>query len=120
MIAAGQVAATELVLDELKRKDDEAYEWARARSQMFVPIDGAIQSVVRDILSNHPRLVDQRKGRSGADPFVIALAEINNAGAVTDENLGSATKPHIPDVCKARGVRVLSVLELIQEEGWVL
>jgi hypothetical protein len=38
-------------------------------------IDDDVQEIVKEILRDHPRLVDTVKGRSGADPFVIALAE---------------------------------------------
>jgi hypothetical protein len=120
LIADGHFAATELVLTELEKKDDDAYQWARRWKQMFVPIDQAIQLNVRAILADHERLVDQRKGRSGADPFVIALAEMNGCAVVTDEDVGNEAKPHIPYVCRARRIRVLSVLELIQEERWVI
>ncbi len=120
LVTQGDLAATELVLGELEKKDDDAFRWAKARKQMFVSIDGAIQTVVSDILSKHERLVDQRKGRSGADPFVIALAELNGCAVVTDENVGTEAKPHIPYVCGVRRIKVLTVLELIQAEGWVI
>jgi len=109
-----------LVLGELEKKDDDTFRWAKRRKQMFVSIDVPIQRIVSGILSKHERLVDQRKGRSGADPFVIALAEMNGCAVVTDENLGTEAKPHIPYVCRVRRIRVLTVLELIQAEGWVI
>ena len=56
----------------------------------------------------------------GADPFVIALAEMNGCAVVTDENLGTEAKPHIPYVCRVRRIKALTVLELIQAEGWVI
>ncbi len=120
LIADGRFRATELVLDELKKKEDDTYRWFKVRDRMFVPLDAEIQRVARNILRSHPRLVDQRKGRSGADPFVIALGEMNGWTVVTDEDVGNAAKPHIPFVCQARGVEVLSVLEFIRREDWVI
>ena len=120
LIPSGDLAATELVYGELEKKDDDTFKWARTWRQMFVPLDVRIQEVVSDILAKHERLVDTRKGRSGTDPFVIALAEMNGCAVVTDENEGTATKPHIPFVCRMRKVRVLTVLELIQADGWVI
>jgi hypothetical protein len=71
LISEGRFRATELVLDELKRKEDDTYRWFKARDQMFIPLDTDIQRLARDILRTHPRLVDQRKGRSGAGSVLI-------------------------------------------------
>ena len=119
LIHDGQLGAVEEVLVELERKDDETYAWASQRASMFVPIDDEIQRAVAEILSNHPRLVDTRKNRSGADPFVIALAKVNGCLVVTGERpTNSVDRPNIPDVCSALGIRSLSLLELIREEQW--
>ena len=57
--------------------------------------------------------------RSGADPFIIALAMVNNGTVVTEENAtGNMTKPHIPDVCGDLGVTCLNLMEYIEEQGW--
>lgn len=39
LIASGALRATEEVLTELERKDDEVHEWARQRTDLFVPIE---------------------------------------------------------------------------------
>lgn len=101
MISDGRFHATELVPDELKKKEDDTYRWFKARDQMFVPLDAPIQN-------------------PGADPFVIALGQMNGWTVVTDEDVGNAAKPHIPFVCQARGVEVFTVLELIQREHWII
>ncbi len=120
LIQSGDLRATEEVLHELERKDDDVYEWAKRRPMCFVEIDAAIQPVVQAILRDHNRLLDTRKSRSGADPFVIALAQVNRATVVTDERLtGSSARPNIPDVCAALGIRCINVLGLIREQGWV-
>ena len=120
IIEKGELKAVDEVLVELEKKDDEVYKWPRARkSKVIVPIDEDIQKVVQTILQNHRRLVDTRKNRTGADPFVIAVAKIKSATVVTNENPGSAAKPNIPDVCTAMGIRSINILELIQEQKWV-
>jgi len=94
--------------------------WAKRRRGMFIEIDDAIQPVVSDILERYERLVDTRRSRSGADPFVIALAKANDGTVVTEEpRTGKLDKPNIPDVCKALGVRCINFLGLIRQEGWV-
>jgi hypothetical protein len=44
----------------------------------------------------------------------------NGCAVVTGEDVGNHATPHILYVCRARRIRVLSVLELIQEERWVI
>ena len=82
LIASGSLRATDEVRIELERKDDEVLAWAVARSDLFVELDDRIQESVTRILSVHPRLLDTRANRSGADPFVIALAQIEGCAVV--------------------------------------
>lgn len=57
-------------------------------------------------------------GRSGADPFVIALALCNDGVVVTDESPKHPSNPRIPDACDALGVRCLNLVGFIREQGW--
>jgi len=120
LIAQGGLRATEEVLKELsKQGDDDVVKWCKAQSGLFIAFDSAIQIKVGDVLKTHPNLVDTGKGRSGADPFVIALAELNRCIVVTGEvATGKPQKPRIPDVCKDRSVTCYSLLEMIQAQNW--
>lgn len=112
--------ATEEVLVELEKKDDQVYKWAKEREHMFYPINDEIQLVVTEILRDHRKLIDERKNRSGADPFVIALAKIENCAVITGERpSNSLNRPHIPDVCIALGIRWLNMLQLFREQQWI-
>ncbi len=121
LFASGRVLSCEDVLHELKKNgEDEVYKWARIHKGIFRPIDGpSIQSVVSDILDQFPKLLDTRTDRSGADPWVIGLAEVEKCTVVTQERAtGRPQRPNIPDVCQARKVPVIGVLDLIRAEGW--
>ena len=65
----------------------------------------------------YPRLVDTVKGRSGGDPFVIALAGIKrpHMTVVTEESPG---KQRIPDVCASEGIRCIGLADMIEQEDW--
>ena len=120
LIGQGMLIASEEVLFELERKDDEVYDWARQRQHIFRPINEEIQTAVSDILRQHKKLIDQRKDRSAADPFVIALAQLESCSVLTGEKpTNSLSRPNIPDVCAALGVRWLGMLQLFREQGWV-
>ena len=73
-------------------------------------------------MAKYPRLVDTRKNRSAADPFVIGLAALYNPPllVVTQEGpTNKLDKPNIPDVCTAEGIECMTLLEMIDREDWV-
>ncbi len=119
LINEGSLIASEEVLVELEKKHDEAYRWACKNSKMFTPIDLEIQKAVREILREHKKLIDERKNRSGADPFVIALAMIKKIPVITEENINnSLNRPKIPDICQVYGIKWLNMLQFCREQGW--
>jgi hypothetical protein len=120
LIARGGIVASEEVLYELKKKDDELFDWAKARPGMFVPHDFNIQQAVSAILKKHRGLVRQRKNPSGADPFVIAVAMTRNCVVVSEEgpSRNPTVKPKIPDVCRDLKVLCIRTVELISQQGW--
>jgi len=119
LINAGILIATEQVLIELGKKDDEVYQWAQKREHMFIPINEDIQPIVSFILQNHPKLIDERKDRTGADPFVIALAQLEKCTVLTCEKpTNKLNRPKIPDVCNALKIPWVNMLQLFREQGW--
>lgn len=120
VIEKGELAASEEVLIELEKRDDEVHGWAKKhKTAMFVPIDEEQQRHVARILAAYERLVDTRKNRSAADAFVIALAVAQGCAVVTAEAAtGKPERPNIPDVCSGVGVRCINLLEFFREQGW--
>jgi hypothetical protein len=116
-IDSGVLVASEEVYLELQKKQDELSQWARHRRQMFIPADAAIQAAVSDIMRTHSALVNVKTGGSAADPWVIALAQVRSLTVVSGE-IRRPSKVMIPDVCDAKGVRHISLLEMIREQGW--
>lgn len=116
-IEDGRIRATEEVEKELEKVDDDCLAWCKSQSNLFLKIDTQIQEKVIDILTTHPNLVEISSGRSAADPFVIALAELNSCTVITGE-ISKPSKPRIPDVCIARSVNWGNLLYLIKQEKW--
>jgi hypothetical protein len=115
----GAVRATYPVLLDLEKKDDSLRAWAKARPNLFIPLDEDIQTEVKTILANHPRLVENRKNRSASDPFIIALAGLNDACVITGEkSTGKINQPNIPDVCQAINIRWINLLDFMREMKW--
>jgi Domain of unknown function (DUF4411) len=122
LIYSGDLIACEVVLQELEVGDDDVYQWAR-RPRMFVPLDADIQLAVNNILSHpeHCKLVKRHATRTDADPFVIATALVKDCAVISSEILMMSPSPHktkIPNVCRDLGIRHLTFLEFIREQGW--
>ena len=114
LIDDGRLVATIEVYHELKKKDDEIFEWAKVRKEsMFLEIDDDVQGEVVRIMQTYPKLVDTGKGKSGGDPFVIAQALAGNPRLVV-----VTQEARIPFVCDREGVRHIDLLTLIEEEDW--
>lgn len=120
LINDGRLLASKEVLLELEKKADDLHAWCKERDAMFVEIDDAIQVHMARVMGTYPKLVDTAKGKSGADPFVVALAMAHNPTltVVTEEKGGSEGSPKIPYVCQQEDIRSISLLQFIREEGW--
>ena len=53
--------APDMVLLELKRKEDSLYEWAKNQEKLFVPLSPEIQEIHTDIINAYPKLDPIRK-----------------------------------------------------------
>jgi hypothetical protein len=118
LVEESRLRASIEVYHDLEKKDDELFQWCKDRKEkMIVEIDDAVQGQVARIMANYPRLVDTVKGRSGSDPFVIALAATTKPPmvVVTEEYVG---KIRIPDVCEAEKIDHCGLADLIEREEW--
>lgn len=117
-ITQQEVLCADEVRVELERQEDDLARWIKVRPQLFVPLDDAIQRATSEILAGHPLLMKATKNRNGADPFVIATAQVRGLTVVTEEKGGTDAKPKIPSVCAAVRVPCVNVLSFIRDQGW--
>jgi len=88
---------------------------------MFRELDDSIQIAAAEVLAQFPRLVGEKKLRTSADPFVIALARVETLQVVTDEKpTGNLNRPNIPDICNVLRIEWIGLLDLIKAEKWVV
>lgn len=114
----GRLLSVEEVLCELKAQDDEVTKWAQSRESIFLPLDEAVQRGARDVLARFPTLLDLKRGKSSADPFLIAAAALQRATVVTQEKpSGGPSAVKIPDVCKALKIPCIQLLDLLKAES---
>ncbi|WP_292529984.1 DUF4411 family protein [Methylocystis sp.] len=122
LIEDGRLVAPTEVLTETAKRSDELHKWLAERKYMFRELEDEIQIAAAGVLAQFPRLVGERKLRTSADPFVIALGQVESLQIVTDEKpTGSAQRPNIPDVVTALGLPpCMGLLELIRAEKWIV
>lgn len=95
--------------------------WAKERKEaLFRDIDDDVQNAVITVMTKYPKLVDTGTGKSGGDPFVIALAIAvgSSCCVVTQEAGGSERSPRIPFVCRQEAIECINLLAMIEREEW--
>lgn len=88
------------------------------REVCVAPTDAAIAAVAGAIVTQFPNWITQGK-KNGADPFVIAVAEVKDCMVISGETNGGPGKPKIPYVCQERGVKHGRITDVVIGEGWV-
>jgi Domain of unknown function (DUF4411) len=109
------------VLHETSKRSDELHKWLKERGGMFRDLDEEIQIAGANVLAKFPRLVGEKKLRTSADPWVIAVASVEGLKIVTEEKpTGRLDRPNIPDVCAAMNIETIPLLDLIRAEKWIV
>lgn len=103
---------------ELETQEDQVTDWAREHRGVFIPLTPDIQTKASEILAVYPNLLDTKKKKSSADPFVIATAIVEEGVVVTQETPnGFGSKfVKIPNVCQELKVPYIDLLELFRRE----
>lgn len=119
---AGVLVAPADVRLELEKQKDDLYDWARKKAPtLFVEPDRAVMEVFTDIVNAHPDFMKINSTKSGADPFVVALAQVHNLKVVTYETMAKKdVAPKIPNVCAARGLECAQLVDVLRAEGFKL
>jgi hypothetical protein len=112
-----------IVTDDEEKTEDDLSKWLKRST---IPIHKPTEQVIKcwqNILQANPLhklLVDNIKGRSLADPWVISHALNKNATVVTKENLEIAMNTKrikIPNVCANMGIRWIDDFTFVKELG---
>ncbi len=119
LIAEGRIFCPEEVALEIEKGDDLLFKWLKKNESVFVKkINIDVQYKVRKILAKFPRLIDSKKQRSMADPWVVAHAWSSNAVVVTKEfPADSIKKCKIPDVCDYFNIPWMDDIRFVTEIG---
>jgi hypothetical protein len=119
LISDGRCVACEEVKSEVEKDSHGLTAWLRSQSNFVVTFDRKQEREVKKVMKDYPNIVNIRKNKGWADPFVIALASSKGYVVVTEEGAGSKEGPKIPFVCKAYGIDCISMVEMIERENWI-
>lgn len=122
LMIADQVIIPHDIYEEVKRGGDELFNWLAWHGVNYVqrPDERHIRAC-KSIVQAHRRLLETKKNRSGsgADPWLIAHAQVAGAIVVTEEQKSNQiAKPRIPDVCAAMNIEVISTVDLLRRSGF--
>lgn len=124
MINERQIISPRLVLDEIRRGNDEVVEWANKHRDVFVSNSDVTVAHAANIAHDHPFLVSDGGGHDRADPYLIALA-LSIKGdisgdflplIVTEENQAGSKK--IPQIAKKHEIEACNTVSMFEREGW--
>jgi hypothetical protein len=123
LIAEGRIRISEEAWREAVSADAALKDWCleagAGRELAVFETTPAMVRVVGEIGAAFPKWV-QQGGKNGADPFVIAAAEVDSWIVISGETNGGPSRPKIPYVCGQRGVKHGRFVDLIRQEDWVL
>ena len=117
----GIIFCTMEVKREIETIDDALLAWVNTKPNLFKEVCNETQIQLAKILAvkKYQRLVDSSRGRSIADPWVIAHAIAEKAIVVTKEASTpmDAVRIKIPDVCKELKVPYMNDFQFLEAIG---
>jgi hypothetical protein len=124
MVQDGQIYSTVTVYDELTDGNDELAQWARDRRDtgLFVDHDNRAQSAFQTIANYVAKNYERQHSDAfldGADPWVVAQAQVDKATVVTREaavNMYSK-KVKIPNICRVFGIDCIDTFAMLRKCG---
>jgi len=117
-----RVFIPQAVEDEIIRTQDQLAQWLKGSGIPVYPIEDPVLQCLTKMFETdplHEHLVDNIKGRSLADPWVIAHAMDQQACVVTKEKkqIAKTDRIRIPNVCEKMDLRCIDDFQLIEELG---
>ena len=123
LIGEGRMHISEEAWTEATAVDAPVREWCEeegaGRNRSVYPTTAEVATIAGEIGAQFPHWVTQGR-KNGADPFVIAVAEVEAGMVISGEVSGGSGKPKIPYVCGQRQVRHGRLVDLIRGEDWIV
>ncbi len=124
--AAGEIASTDMIYDELKEGGDDLADWVKDRRDVIFRVSSTSAAVASAVgrLGVWVQSQDYRphvlaEFMDGADPFLIGAALDTGSVVVTQETPAGASRRRvkIPDACRHLGVVYENTFEMMRALG---
>jgi len=120
LIEQGRLFTCARVLGELR--PDPIYSKVNKHRRALLAQDGRLSDVeflqtVGKITHDHPNLCKARSHKEPADPYVLAVALLEEYIVVADES-GKRKSRKIPGVCEKLGISCMTLDEFVAAETW--
>jgi predicted nucleic acid-binding protein len=132
MAKAGTLKIPEPVYDEIGEQRDALFAWCKeARDDLVHPVTESTEREYGRLVNLYPEMVGSLgMGDNYADLYVVAVARVNDATVVTNEDPGFRRKPNkqvgrarknyrITNVCREQSVEIVRGYDILSREGWV-
>lgn len=120
LIEKGRIIVPKEAEKEILAGNDELKTWFKSYKQCVQVYTPEHLKITSEIVNKYPKVSQYKKTKPlHADPFVVAVAKVENAVVVTWEGLnGSKDNPSIPELCREYTVEYHNMVELFEKEGW--
>lgn len=128
---SGQLKMPEQVLDEPGEKQDAVYEWCKDREDALVlEASNETEQAFQELVNRYPEMAGGLGlGSNYADLYVVAVAAVNDAVVVTNEDRGFEQHPTmkqrnpsnyaITNVCFDEDIPLIRAYDIPKREEWV-
>lgn len=123
-VANHQIISTREVYNELDNEISKKHlmDWVNVNKSIFLTPCSEETSFVSEIfkIPHFHQLIKQKQmltNGPAADPFVIALAKVQDACVVTEES-NKKNSAKIPTVCEYFGITCINLESLMERESW--
>lgn len=120
----GQIKISVVVMAEIKESygtKHDVRQWFKERESIFIrKLDDAFQQETKRLINTYNNF-GLSTGKNEADPYVVALAIIEDCDVVTHEKPSNDMNgPKIPDICREEEITYISFTDIIVNENWVI
>lgn len=119
-VSSGQIVICDVVAAEISAKVDKLKKWVGVYKSLYrITLVSGIVVEAKLIINKYPNLVDINNPNDQADPYLIALAKVDQLSVISDERYSeNSSKTRIPFICKQEKIECFNRFDFFKNEGW--
>lgn len=118
-IQNGQLLICEAVFNEIKKAEDFKLWLTNYKGFLLKCYTEEVLVEAKVIINKYRKLIDINNQSDQSDPYIIALAKINDYTVLSNERYSEGgNKTKIPFVCKEMGIKCINTHDFYKQETW--